>query len=221
LPQTIILLVSRFFKPIYFAILFAGLLVFISPRLFIIFSDRSVDTSSYKTKDFKVAMVLGAGIQNNSYPSYVLSKRLDTAIKLYNDQTIKTILVSGDNSNVNYNEPEVMKNYLTKNSIPEKDIVLDYGGRRTFDSCWRAKNVFKAQNIYVVTQDFHISRSDFLCREVGLNVIPVVAENSVKNETLYSQFREILSSWAAIYEVNTDYKAEIKADGKEADLSQL
>jgi SanA protein len=213
--------VSKIFKPIYFVILFILILVFVAPRLYIISKEKFVETSAYNLADFKVAMVLGAGIQNNTNPSFVLSKRLDKSVELYNSKKIQKILVTGDNSQVNYNEPEVMKNYLIKNSIPESDIVADYGGRRTIDSCWRAKNVFKASNIYVVTQDFHMARSAYLCREVGLKVIHSIANNSTKTETFYSQLREFISSWAALYESNSNYEPEIKADGKEVDLSKV
>jgi vancomycin permeability regulator SanA len=168
-----------------------------------------------------VALVLGAGIRNNSTPSQVLEKRLEASVDLYNRAKVKKLLVSGDNSSEYYNEPEVMKNYLLKQGIPEEDIIQDFGGRRTLDSCWRAKNAFKVEKLYVVTQQFHIGRTTYLCRSVGLTVIPVVAKDSSLQVALNGYIREIGASWVAIWEANTSYQAEIKPDGTETNLSEF
>ncbi len=168
-----------------------------------------------------VALILGAGIRNNSTPSQVLEKRLEVAVDLYNRGRVKKLLVSGDNSSEYYNEPEVMQNYLLKQGIPEEDVIQDFGGRRTVDSCWRAKNAFKVEKIYVVTQQFHIGRSTYLCRSVGLTVVPVVANDSSFQVAFNGYIREIGASWVAIWEANSSYQAEIKPDGNETNLSGL
>jgi SanA protein len=165
--------------------------------------------------EINVAMVLGAGIINNELPTKVLKERLEKSIDLYNQKKITKILVSGDNSKVDHNEPEVMQNYLVKGGVSEKDIILDYGGRRTIDSCWRAKNVFKVKNLYIITQGFHLPRATFLCEQQGLDTIPVTAEDANLSVKLTGYIREIPASWVALWETYGSYEPEIKGNGSE------
>ena len=165
-----------------------------------------------------VALVLGAGLFGG-IPSPVLSSRLDQAVNLYNSQKIKRIIVSGDNRETNYNEPEAMKNYLIKRGIPDNIIIQDFGGRRTIDSCWRAKNVFKANIVYIVTQEFHLPRSIFLCQSMSLEVVPYPSADSLTlSKFIYQTVREIFASWRAIFEF-VHYEPTIKSNGSEPDLS--
>jgi SanA protein len=166
-----------------------------------------------------VALILGAGIINNELPTKVLKERLEKGIELYNQKKVNKLLVSGDNSSIDHNEPEVMQNYLIKSGIPEKDIVQDYGGRRTIDSCWRARNVFKVKNLYLVTQGFHLPRATFLCEHQGLDTIPVVAEDANLNVKLTGYLREIPASWVALWETYGSYEPEIKGNGSEQSVN--
>jgi SanA protein len=166
-----------------------------------------------------VAMVLGAGIINNELPTQVLKERLEKSIDLYNQKKVSKILVSGDNSSVGHNEPEVMQSYLIKNGIPEKNIIQDYGGRRTIDSCWRAKNVFKVKNLYLVTQDFHLPRATFLCEHQGLDTLPMMAEDANLSVKFTGYIREIPASWVALWEAYGNYEPEIKGNGSEQSVN--
>ena len=160
-------------------------------------------------------MVLGAGIINNTLPTQVLEKRLEKAIELYRDGKVTQIIVSGDNSDVDHNEPKVMRDYLINKKIPSVAIIQDFGGRRTIDSCWRAKNVFKVTQMYVVTQGFHLNRATFLCERQGLGVIPVIADDATLGVKIDGYIREIPASWVAIWESYTQYTPEIQGNGKE------
>jgi SanA protein len=166
-----------------------------------------------------VAMILGAGIINNELPTKVLRERLEKGIELYNQKKVTKVLVSGDNSSIDHNEPEVMQNYLVKNGVPEKDIILDYGGRRTIDSCWRAKNVFKVKNLYIVTQGFHLPRATFLCEHQGLDTLPVSADDANLSVKLTGYIREIPASWVALWETYGRYEPEIKGNGSEQNVN--
>lgn len=170
-------------------------------------------------QNFPVAMVLGAGVNANTEPSIVLEKRLDKAVELYKEGRIKKILVSGDNRDVYYNEPLVMKAYLVKSGVSSSDIVQDFAGIRTLDSCWRAKNVFKLKKIVLITQPFHLPRSNYLCKSVGLETQVVASENARLRVTTAGVLREIPASWLATWE-SFDYSAEIKANGSETDLGK-
>ncbi len=163
-------------------------------------------------------MVLGAGIVNNSRPSLVLQERLDTALALYRQNKIKTILVSGSNPDSNYNEPAVMKKYLLSQGVNDEHIALDFGGRRTIDSCWRAKNVFKLEKVVVITQYFHQPRTTYLCKSIGLDTYPVIARDSSTNVTLTGFIREFPSAWQALWNTHSDYKPTIGENGNEERL---
>lgn len=166
-----------------------------------------------------VALVLGASVTTRQTPSAVLQQRLDTAVKLYNDNIVKTILVSGDNRTDTYNEPLVMKEYLESQGVPESNILMDFAGNRTIDSCWRAKYVFGATSVYLVTQGFHMPRAHYVCNRVGLNNTPAVADDSSIEVSGSGIIREIPAAWLAIFETTTNYTPPIKADGNEQKIT--
>ena len=127
--------------PILFTILIPTLVVNINPF------------ASETKKTPQVALIFGAGILNNSVPSIILKNRLDIGLDLYTQSKVKAIIVSGDNSAANYNEPAVMKNYLISKGVPTNRIFEDFGGVRTADSCYRARNYFNLEEVYLITQE--------------------------------------------------------------------
>ena len=171
--------------------------------------------------DSKIGLILGAGVRSDGEPSWILKSRLDAGLELYKSGKVKILLVSGDNRFEYYNEPKVMREYLLVAGVPESDIVEDFAGRRTLDSCWRAKNVFKASSLTVVTQAFHVPRSVFLCESVGLKTDYAIASDAFLNTTANGTFREVPSSFLAIFETLFDKSAQVKGDGSERDLSQI
>jgi vancomycin permeability regulator SanA len=179
--------------------------------------DNGLQKETYKFKP-QVALVLGAGLDGKK-PSAALALRLDAAAKLYHDGLIQQILVSGTNTSIYYNEPDSMKTYLIKKQqIPEDKISLDYAGRRTIDSCWRAKNVFKVESLYVVTQAFHLGRATTLCRHVGLDTIPVMAKDNDMKLVQDGVIREVGASWEAVFNIYNKYEPLIQSDGSEKNL---
>ena len=171
-----------------------------------------------KQLNIKTAIVPGAQVIGH-IPSNILKKRLDQAGKLFSLGVITNILVSGDNSDQYYNEPLAMKIYLSEYlKVPEANIYTDYGGRRTLDTCWRARNVFNISKAVIITQAFHLSRATYLCRNVGIDVVPVIADNAGLYSTINGTGREVFASWNAIYDIFNNKKALIKPDGKEPDL---
>jgi vancomycin permeability regulator SanA len=167
----------------------------------------------------KLAIVLGAGLWRD-WPSPVLQRRLDSAVKLFHEGKVNHILVSGDNSRQDYDEPTAMKRYLIEKGILPKDITEDFAGRRTIDTCWRAKNVFKVERAYLISQSFHLPRGYFLCETQGIKTIPVSSENTSMGTTLVGIIREYPASWLSLKEVAISYEPEIQSDGRERDLSE-
>jgi len=115
-----------------------------------------------------IAIVLGAGLRRDGTPTLVLQDRITTAVALYQQRKVMKLLMSGDNSVENYNEPEAMRRFAVQLGVPEHDIVLDYAGFRTYDTCFRAKHIFNVDEAIIVTQSFHLPRALYLCRELGI-----------------------------------------------------
>ena len=149
-----------------------------------------------------VALVLGAGLWRDGSPTPALYDRVATAVDLYKAGKVKKLLMSGDNRFVNYNEPAAMKTLAERLGVPAEDIVLDYAGRRTYDSCYRARAIFGVQQALVVTQRFHLDRALFLCDALGVQATGVVADRREYATYRWWEMREVLATAAAWWDVN-------------------
>ena len=123
-----------------------------------------------------VALVPGAGLWPDGSLTPVLADRVATAADLYHAGTVQKLLCSGDNRFVDYNEPQRMLEYAVSLGVPEEAIVLDYAGRRTYDSCYRARDIFGLERVVVVTQRFHAARVLYLCDALGVDAVAVLAD---------------------------------------------
>ena len=124
----------------------------------------------------QVAVIFGAGLLRDGSPTAVLRDRVQQGANLYFAKKVEKLLMSGDNRFVDYNEPEAMHQYALSLGVPEKDIVLDYAGRSTYDTCYRAKAIFGLKHAILVTQKFHLPRAIFLCNMLGLDATGVEAD---------------------------------------------
>ena len=151
----------------------------------------------------RVAIVFGAGLRYDGSPTAVLRDRVETAAQLYFSGKVEKLLMSGDNSTLDYNEPESMRQYAISLGIPDADIVLDYAGRRTYDTCYRAKAIFGLDRAILVTQDFHLPRALYLCNALGVEAVGVKANNIYyrKISRLYWNARELLATFGAVVDV--------------------
>jgi vancomycin permeability regulator SanA len=129
--------------------------------------------------DAPVALVLGAEVYADGSPSAFLAARLDIAKRLLDTHKVKAILLSGDNRHWSYDEPADMEVYLVARGVPASQIVLDYAGFDTYDSCVRAHRIFGVNRAIVVTQSFHINRAIALCRAEGVDATGI-GDSSVK-----------------------------------------
>ena len=150
-----------------------------------------------------VAIVFGAGIRNDR-PSAALADRVEGAAALYHAGKVRKLLMSGDNRFVNYNEPEVMKVYAETLGVPAKDIVLDYAGRRTYDTCYRARAIFGVRTAVLVTQEFHQARAVYLCKHFGIEPVGLAVDkrNYLGLFRLWWAVRETLALAMAWWDVN-------------------
>jgi len=150
----------------------------------------------------RVAIVFGAGYWLNEEPSDVLRDRILTAVELYKKDKIEKIIMSGDNRFENYDEPSVMIEFAKKQGVPEEDLQPDYAGRRTYDTCYRAKHIFGLEEAILVTQKFHLTRAIYTCQGVGLDVIGMSADLMNYQNNAEMQMRDILALSLAIFDVN-------------------
>jgi SanA protein len=151
----------------------------------------------------RVAIVFGAGLRRDGTPTAILRDRVETGVNLYFRGRVEKLLMSGDNQEAGYNEPEAMRQYAVSLGVPEEDIVLDYAGRRTYDTCYRAKAIFGVEGALLVTQKFHLPRALFLCNVLGVEAAGVEANNNdyLKRSLFIWNVREQLATVTAFVDL--------------------
>lgn len=154
------------------------------------------DIDSVPAED-RIAIVLGARVGNDGVPSNTLYDRTVTGVELYKAGKTRKLLLSGGN-----NEPEVMKRLAVELGVPPTDIVLDDQGLRTHDSCFRAKTEFGIERAIVVTQDYHLARSLYLCQNLGVDAVGLNAKRRDYDGERYAWIREYIARVVAWYDIN-------------------
>ena len=167
----------------------------------------------------RVAIVFGAGLLRDGSAGPVLRDRVETAVQLYQQGKVQKLLMSGDNRFVNYNEPEAMRQYALDLSVPDEDIVLDYAGRRTYDTCYRANAIFQVDSAILVTQSFHLPRALFLCNSFGVQSTGVEANNTYfrKISRLYWNTRELFATVQSVWDVRVSKPLPVLGDPEPID----
>ncbi len=153
----------------------------------------------------RVALVFGAGIRQDGSPSAMLADRVQAAIELYEAGRVRKLLMTGDNSSVYYNEVVAMQRYAVAHGVPIEDITLDYAGFSTYESCYRAREVFGVERAVVVTQNYHLSRAVYTCRQLGVEAIglgtPDWGVYSPRVMSFYT-LRETLAIFKALWQLH-------------------
>jgi SanA protein len=169
--------VYKFLRGLLLVLIALGLAAFFGPRLVTSLFSRSHVYNVNTTPSAPVAVVFGAGLKGNGEPTVILRDRVETAAQLYFAGKVQKLLMSGDNRTINHNEPGAMRDYAVSLGVPSSAIVLDYAGRRTYDTCYRARAIFGLDSVLLVTQAFHMPRALFLCNALGLKASGVQATN--------------------------------------------
>ena len=193
----------RFVFRLIVVLLVAAFVIFGIPRLFVVLSTTKKMYQVENAPKGRVAIVFGAGLQRDGTPSPVLRDRVETAADLFFAGKVEKILMSGDNRFLDYNEPGSMKKYALRLGVPEEAIVLDYAGRRTYDTCYRAKEIFGVKDPLLVTQSFRLSRALFTCESLGLNAVGVVADRReyMRSSKVSWEARELPAALVAMWDV--------------------
>jgi len=185
-----------------FSLLPLILVLTILPRLIMV---SLAGKNTYPAEDVppaRAAIVFGAGLTASGAPTTVLKDRVTIAVQLYQAGKIEKILMSGDNRFLNYNEPGAMKSFALELGLPEEAIVLDYAGRRTYDTCYRAGEIFQLDQAILVTQKFHLSRALYTCNALGLESVGVEADLRPYRDEGFWNIREIPASLIAFIQVH-------------------
>ncbi len=148
-----------------------------------------------------VALVFGAGYWPDGTPSDILKDRVDAAIELYRLGRVTRVIFSGDNRVVSYNEPGAMRDYAVQKGLPLEAIVLDQAGRRTYDSCYRARDIFGVHEVVLVTQRYHLPRALYLAQGLGLDATGYIADRRPYVQIRWYWLREIPALWASWWDL--------------------
>lgn len=138
-------------------------------------------------------IVLGCQVKENGNPSNMLSDRLQRGVELYKNGAAPKIIMSGDHGRKEYDEVNVMKNYAIENGAASEDVFMDHAGFSTYESMYRAKKIFKAEKVVIVTQQYHLYRALYIAEKLGLEAYGVSADYSTYPGQLNREVREILA----------------------------
>lgn len=149
----------------------------------------------------KTVIILGASVHADGKLSPILQDRVDTAIRLYRNNKVESFLVTGDHRTDDYNEVAAMVNYLEENGIDKSLITSDHAGLDTYDSMYRAGKLFEVESAIVVTQKFHLTRTLFIAKNLGLDYRGFAADQRAYQTEYKLKQREKLANLKALWEV--------------------
>lgn len=138
-------------------------------------------------------LVLGCGVREDGSPSHMLEDRLKQGVVLYDLEASPKLLMSGDHGRVDYNEVGTMKQYALNAEIPSEDVFMDHAGFSTYETMYRAKEIFGAQNVVIVTQEYHLYRAIYIAEELGMEAHGVSADLRTYRGQLKRDVREVLA----------------------------
>ena len=159
-----------------------------------------------------MAIVFGAGIWPDGNLSHVLADRVDTAVDLYHADKVRKLLMTGDNRFEWYNEPDAMGQYAMSLGVPADDIVYDYAGRRTYDSCYRARHIFGIEEAILVTQRYHLPRAIYTAHKMGIVAVGMAADRRQYVKMGQFTVREVPALLAAWWETNLTHPIPAMGD---------
>lgn len=196
--------------------LFIGFLILLTSLLIILRATTELFSRSriylpQEAPPVAVAIVFGAGLHHDGQPTLVLSDRVAMAARLYQSGKVKKLLMSGDNRFIDYNEPQAMSDYAIALGIPAEDIVLDFAGRSTYETCYRAKAIFGVREAILVTQRFHLPRAIYTCSMLGIRAVGVAADWHLysRSANWFWQLRELFATLNAFWEVHIHHPLPI------------
>lgn len=138
-------------------------------------------------------LVLGCGVETDGTPSPMLADRLAQGVELYEGGAAPKLLMSGDHGRKDYDEVNVMKGYALEKQVPSKDVFMDHAGFSTYESLYRAKDIFQAEKLIIVTQGYHLYRALYIAKSLGIDAYGVASDPREYGGQSYRELREILA----------------------------
>ena len=146
-----------------------------------------------KLNDIDCIIVLGCYVDDNGVLSDMLHDRLQQGIALYKAGAAPKILMSGDHGQVEYDEVNAMKQFAVNNGVPSEDVFMDHAGFSTYETMYRARDVFKAEKVVIVTQEYHLYRAVYIAEQLGLEAYGVSSDYQAYSGQTSRDVREILA----------------------------
>lgn len=143
-------------------------------------------------EDYDCVLVLGCGVWGDR-PSHMLEDRLLVGIELCKNGASEKLLMSGDHGRDEYDEVNVMKKFATERGLDSEDVFMDHAGFSTYESMYRARDIFKAKKVLIVTQEYHLYRAIFVARRLGLEAYGVTSDLRDYGGQIFRDIREILA----------------------------
>ena len=155
--------------------------------------DMIVNSGNVIEGEYDCILVLGAGVWSGGRPSHMLADRLDVAIDAYKAGGAPKLLMSGDHGRKEYDEVNVMKDYAIQAGIPSEDVFMDHAGFSTYESLYRAKEIFGADKIIIVSQEYHLYRALYIAKSLGIEAYGVASDYRTYYGQTSRELREILA----------------------------
>ena len=160
-------------------------------------------------QDYRVAVVFGAKVQADGLPTKFLKDRLDASIRLYKEDQVDVILLSGEKLHEGFNEIDVMEKYLLDRGVKIEDTYLDGAGLDTYSTIYRTKNIFQFKKVILISQSYHLKRAIFLGKIFGLDCIGYSADSGPYKTEGKQSFREVLANIKALLDISSDRAPEV------------
>jgi len=200
-----------------FLILIVSIVLFLFFIFYIkIFSSEYIyDDLNRIPNKYRVGVIFGAKLDKDGNPGKYLKDRLDTALDLYFNNKIDLIVLSGERLNPNFNEIDVMEEYVLSRGVPIEHTYLDTGGLDTFSTIYRVKNIFQFDQVVYISQNFHLERATFLGKIKGIDCIGFNADRSKYKNLSNHKIREVFASVKAMFDFINNRKPDVLVDSKD------
>ena len=176
-----------------FRLLLLAIVLVLVPDFLVTLSSRTLIVSPEKAAEGSAdcVLVLGAGVQPDGRPSPMLSERINTGVKLYKAGAAPKLLMSGDHGTKGHDEVNAMKDAALAAGVPSADVFMDHAGFSTYDSMYRARDIFGAEKIVIVTQAYHLPRALWIAKRMGLEAVGVACDTRRYAGQTYRDLREL------------------------------
>lgn len=185
---------KRIFIVLITAVLLIAAAVFVPNFIVVNKTKNNIITAeaAKKLSDIDCAVILGAGVRDGK-PTPMLRDRLLTGIELYKSGAAKKLIMSGDHGTEDYDEVNIMKSFAVENGVPDGDIFMDHAGFSTYETIYRAREIFEADNVIIVSQKYHLHRGLYIAERLGVKAVGVSADLNTYRGQIKRELREILA----------------------------